>query len=254
MSPDSVDRSLSIVIPTVNRLDLLKRCVKACRQVELDKEIIVVNDGSSDGTRPYLERQPDIRSIHTPRPSGACRAFNLGFKAAKKTHLCWLNDDAYPLPGSLEAALDFLNAPGNERVGLVAMHHTWGVKRNWAGRVERDGYCFGVFHVRGTLYANFGLGRRSLFEDLGYFDESYVMFGYDPDLSLKVWSGGKYVKACPQALIMHDELHDVRKINDLPQGRRDNELLFSRWPLPPINPHRNDYDPRRPCSLPGWKP
>ena len=243
---------LSVVVPTCDRLPLLRRCLQACRgSLHPPPEIIVVDGCSRDGTAEYLAGLDWVRVIREQERGGATRAFNLGFRAARGRYLAWLNDDAYPLPGSLAAALDFIRRPENRKVGLVAMYHTLAVERNWADRVEHQGRVFGVFHVRGTLYANFGLGRRELFEELGYWDEGYYLWGGDPDFSLKVWERGLEVRGCRRALIVHEHLEDRRKRADLDQGRRDNQRLFRKWRLPPKNLHYNDFDPRRPCTLRG---
>lgn len=249
------DPLISVVIPTCNRLAGLIRCLDACRlATDLPLEIIVVDGCSTDGSRRFLARRRDLRVILEDRREGAVRAFNKGFRAARGKYLTWLNDDAYPLPGCFSAAVEFLERPENAGAGLAAMYHTWDVQRNWARRLERDGRVFGVFHVRGTLYANFGLGRRALFEELGYWDERFRMWGGDPDFSLKVWRRGLEVKDCPRSLIIHEELRDERKEADLARGRRDNQLLFQKWRLPPKNPERNDFDPERPCTLRGPRP
>jgi GT2 family glycosyltransferase len=145
----------------------------------------------------------------------------------------WLNDDAYVLPGSVEAAVAMIERPELSDVGMVAFYHNWHNERNVLDRVERDGETFELCHVRGYPYANFGLIRRSLLEQLGFADERYYFFGFDPDLSLKVQrEAGLKVIGCREALIRHEEHHDDRKVSDLAVGREDNEKLFSKWNLP----------------------
>lgn len=227
-------RIVSIVIPTFNRLSHLMRCINKIRQnVIYLREIIVVDGGSTDGTRSWLAEQADLRVILEPRREGAVKAFNKGFRAARGDYVMWLNDDAYPLAGSVEAAVGMIERPDLSDVGIVAFYHNWHSERNVLDRVIHEGESYELCHVRGYAYANFGLLRRNLLEKIGYADEKFYFFGFDPDLSLKVQLHENLkVIGCRQALIHHDEHHDDRKLADLSAGREDNARLFAKWKLP----------------------
>ena len=101
-------------------------------------------------------------------------------------------------------------------------------------------------HVRGTLYANFGLGRRATFSRLGFFDERYFFNAADPDFSLKVWHAGLRVVPAFESFIDHVEQEDDRRTDDLARAAEDNRRLFEKWDLPPRNLERNDFDPAHP--------
>ncbi|MCH7885452.1 MAG: glycosyltransferase family 2 protein [Planctomycetes bacterium] len=246
---------VSIVVPTCNRLHRLQRCIDKIRQnVSTPGEIIVIDGASTDGTRAWLETQPDLHVILESRREGAVRAFNKGFRTARGRYVFWLNDDAFPLHGSVEAAITMIEKPDMADVGMIAFYHNWHSDRNVLDRVEHDGESYELCHVRGYPYANFGLIRRSLLEKIGFADQRYHFFGFDPDLSLKVQlDEGLRVIGCRRALVHHDEFLDDRKRGDLPAGRHDNDKLFAKWNLPP----RNGYpDPvpiyRRMLVERGW--
>lgn len=230
----SRDRIVSIVVPTFNRLERLRRCVDKIQQnVRHPHEVILVDGGSKDGTREWLAGQQELRVILEPRREGAVRAFNKGFRAARGDLVMWLNDDAYPLPGAVEAAVEMIERPDLSDVGMVAFYHNWHSERNVLDRVEHDGGSYELCHVRGVPYANFGLIRRVLLQKIGFVDERYYFFAFDPDLSLKVQRiEGLKVVGCRRALIHHDEHHDQRKREDLAVGAEDNEKLFAKWDLP----------------------
>ena len=102
-------RIVSIVVPTFNRSEHLVRCVdKIRRNVTRPHETIVVDGGSTDGTREWLRSQDDLRVILETQREGAVRAFNKGFRAATGYYVMWLNDDAYPLQGASENAIALL--------------------------------------------------------------------------------------------------------------------------------------------------
>jgi len=236
---NTVDSSdiVSIIVPTFNRLPKLRRCIDKIRQnVTQPSETIVVDGLSTDGTREWLGGQVDLRVILESKREGAVRAFNKGFRAATGQYVMWLNDDAYPLPGSVEAAVRFIEREDLSDVGIVAFYHNWHDEKNVLDRIERDGRHYEICNVRGYPYANFGLMRRSLLERIGHADERYYFFGFDPDLSLKVQiDEGLKVIGCRNAIIHHDEHHDRRKGEDLEAGAEDNAKLFAKWKLPEKN-------------------
>jgi hypothetical protein len=249
---------LSIVIPTYNRATSLARCVAAVRNsTRASIEIVVVDGASTDGTAAVLSAARDLigerlQVISEDRREGFVRAANKGFRAARGQHLMWLNDDARPLPGAIDAGLRQL-AFAPHSVGIVAFFHASHTGRNIALEAQHLGRTFHVLHVRGTMYANFGIAPRVLFERLGYFDERYFLYGADPDFSLKVWNAGLSVIPAFGALIDHDEVQDERRQADRDRGAEDNARLFEKWDLPPRNPEFNDFDQTRPCTLRGLR-
>ncbi len=246
---------LSIVIPTCNRPALLRQCLLSLASARCSLEVIVVDGSSNDQTQAVLAEQRDLlphplRVIREERREGFVRAANKGFRAATGRNLMWLNDDARVLSASLENAVSQIDASSPD-VGLLALFHHTVSPRNVAYETCRDGRPYKLLHVRGTLYANFGLGRREMFQRLDYFDERYFLNAADPDFSLKVWNAGLRVVPAVASLIDHDEHEDVRRTNDATRAREDNQKLFAKWPLPPRNPEINDFDPLCPCSLYG---
>jgi GT2 family glycosyltransferase len=247
---------LSIVIPTTNRAASLASCLVATRNaIKYTHEIIVVDGASNDGTRAVLEVAREamgdrLQVIQERQREGFVRAANKGFRAARGRYLMWLNDDARPLPGSLDRAIEQLEM-SPPTVGLAALFHPAQTTRNIAFQVQDRGRAFHLLHVRGTLYANFGMGRRELFERLGFFDERYFLNGADPDFSLKVWHAGLSVVPAEGALIDHDELHDERRDADRDRAASDNSNLFEKWDLPHKNAGFNAFDRNRPCTLKG---
>tara|TARA_R110001583_G_scaffold69129_2_gene196181 strand:- start:22829 stop:23719 length:891 start_codon:yes stop_codon:yes gene_type:complete len=89
---------VSIYMPTYNRLTLLKRAINSViEQSYKNIELIVVNDGSSDNTREYLDSiaSESIKIFHHESSKGACRARNLAIENAKGEFITGLDDDDY---------------------------------------------------------------------------------------------------------------------------------------------------------------
>lgn len=249
---------LSIVLPTCNRASLLERCLAAIEaSTQCRYEVIIVDGASSDATPDVIaEAQHDmgerLQTVREEQREGFVKAANKGFRLARGRHLTWLNDDARPLPGALDLAVQQIDAAGDQ-VGFLAMFHRWNSAMNIAYETSVDGRVYRLCHVRGTLYANFPIGRRTTFERLGFFDERFYVRGADPDLSLKAWHAGLQVIPACGVLIDHDEIVDNRRAADSSVGDEDNRRLFAKWDLPPRNPTHNDFDPARPCTLRGLR-
>ncbi|MEN0049738.1 MAG: glycosyltransferase [Bacteroidota bacterium] len=101
---------VSVVIPTRNRLQLLKRAIQSVlNQSYQQLEIIVVNDGSTDGTKEYLDQLTNelenICVFHSYPAKGACSARNIGIWNAKGEYLTLLDDDDEYFPKRISALL-----------------------------------------------------------------------------------------------------------------------------------------------------
>jgi glycosyltransferase involved in cell wall biosynthesis len=98
---------VSIVIPTHNRADLLERAVRSVlRQTYQHLEIVIVDDGSEDGTPERVEflqeEHSNIVYLRNPRPLGACITRNSGIEAAKGFYVGLLDDDDEFTPNWVE--------------------------------------------------------------------------------------------------------------------------------------------------------
>ena len=249
---------LSIVLPTCNRAPLLERAIRAIEETtRCSHEIVVVDGASEDGTPAVLERARGmlgdrLRVIREGRREGFVRAANKGFRAARGRNVVWINDDARPLPRAFDRAVAQLACEPAD-VAFVALFHRWATMRNVAYETVHDGRTYRLCHVRGTLYANFPVGRRETFERLGYFDERFYFYAADPDLSLKAWHAGLRVVPAYGAMLDHDVHEDDRRVSDGAAAAQDNARLFEKWDLPPRNPTRNDFDPADPCTVRGLR-
>jgi len=247
---------LSIVIPTCNRAELLRRAIETIHEsTRVNYQIVIVDGASDDHTPGIIDNARKhlgdrVLCIREPVREGFVRGVNKGFRAAQGNAVCWLNDDARPLPGALDRAYAQLMT-SSPSVGLLAMFHAWHSPKNVAYQTSVGSATYSLCHVRGTLYANFGMGLRTTFERLDYFDDNYVFCAADPDFSLKCWHAGLRVEPAWGACVDHDEHADERRLIDNPHLHNDNARLFSKWILPAKNPCKNDFDPAHPCALNG---
>lgn len=106
--------SVSVIIPTHNRRELLTRALSSVRdQTESAAEIIVVDDGSDDGTYEMLlgrDEYRDVRVIRLPQNAGVSAARNVGIVDSNGQWLAFLDSDDAWLPQKLERQLSALRA------------------------------------------------------------------------------------------------------------------------------------------------
>jgi len=114
MKQESARPSISVIIPARNEEGNLKACVQtvvtALDEVSDDHEILIVNDGSTDGTGVLADRLasevPGVRVIHNPIGSGFAEAFRRGVQAAAKEYVALIPGDNEIQPISVRAIFE----------------------------------------------------------------------------------------------------------------------------------------------------
>lgn len=119
---------VSIVIPTYNRPDLLKRALMtAVGQTYRDLEVIVVDDCSKEHVVPVIEEVGDarVRLIRHERNQGAPAARNTGIAAAQGRYVAFLDDDDEWYPEKVEAQIQDLRAKARYKVSFCLREFYW---------------------------------------------------------------------------------------------------------------------------------
>jgi GT2 family glycosyltransferase len=105
---------VSAIIISLNSKHYLEGCLDSLYKSEwraVTYEIIVVDNGSTDGTIEYLRAShPEVRLIANPRNVGFCPAGNQGAKAAAGRHLLFLNDDIIILDDAIARLVEWIDA------------------------------------------------------------------------------------------------------------------------------------------------
>ena len=101
----------SVIIPTYNRADVLSRAIESVlEQSYQDFELIIVDDGSTDGTESVVHQYDDDRLIYiTQSNAGANAARNRGIKAATGEYIAFLDSDDEFLPLKLARCVNVLS-------------------------------------------------------------------------------------------------------------------------------------------------
>ena len=166
---------VSIIIPTHNRLPLLPQAIESVLAQDMrDLELIVVDDGSTDGTGDVLARYQEEARVRSVRQDngGRSRARNHGARLATGEWLGFLDSDDRYLPKALSRHLAVIGQ--QPETGLTLGGHTncdaagqtLGERRPWEeGSLTLTHWLFNCLGMPGTL-----LVRRDWFEKLGGFD------------------------------------------------------------------------------------
>jgi GT2 family glycosyltransferase len=217
---------LSIIILTFNTKDQTAICIDAVikhyRKLVEEKEfeIIVFDNGSTDGTREEIHSSPfrgkNITYVYSNENLGFSKGINAASERAKGDYLLFLNSDAIFEDNSLVEVLDYLTQ--HLETGVVGLQM---LGKN--GRIEQSA---GSDYTLSTVFSTlFGLKqheklpqtihrvdwvsggsliiRRSLFERLKGFDEKLFMYMEDVDLCFRVRKIGLNVVYYPSVSVIH---------------------------------------------------
>ncbi|HSY27615.1 MAG TPA: glycosyltransferase, partial [Burkholderiaceae bacterium] len=182
--------SASIIIITHNQLSFTRQCVESIRRyTTLDVELIIIDNGSTDGTAEYLRAECGIRVLHNDNNLGFPAAVNQGLIASSGEVLVLLNNDTVVTQGWLDGlikALDFdshIGLVGPCSNGALGMQQVLPSYTDLAHLQE-----FAIAHNkanRGLVTGARVLGafclaiRRSVIEVVGLFEEAYGIGTYD---------------------------------------------------------------------------
>jgi N-acetylglucosaminyl-diphospho-decaprenol L-rhamnosyltransferase len=255
-------RAVAVVIPSWNSLALLPRCLESLRDQSAELELLVVDNGSDDGTAAYLE-QEGVPHLALPENQGFAAAVNLGAARTKAPAVLVLNADTVLEPGAVGTLLDALEADktmGGVQPRLLQLEGDVPVHRfhpsphqsedkggndaerarlySAGQRLSRDGRAFemgaGEAQSPGYLQARevFGvcgaacLLRRELFVALGGYDERYFAFYEDVDLNVRARIAGWRFSYVPDAVVWH--LGNASWMAAAPQPSAWNARLVAR--------------------------
>jgi len=210
MDPGPRPAGISVVIPSRNGLDLLRAMLpEVVRQVEqMGGEIIVVDNGSDDGTPDFLRSEyPGVVLEVSTEALSFARAVNAGIRKSRYAHVCLLNNDMLVEPGFFAALSAAFRAVPDLFCSTAQIFFPEGVRREETGKAvmaiasDRKRADFPVrcelpIASEDLSYVLYGSGGCSLFDarkllQLGGFDEIYEpAYVEDLDLGFRGWQQG----------------------------------------------------------------
>jgi len=167
--------SVSVIIPTFNRQEVIERALRSVyAQNRPADEVIVVDDGSSDGTETIItEGFPEVTYLYQEN-RGVSAARNRGILEAKGEWIAFLDSDDEWLPGKLERQLQQLSEQPDLRI--CHTEEIWirnGTRVNQMDKhAKSGGWIFNKCLPLCAMSPSSILIHRTLFETLGGFDEN----------------------------------------------------------------------------------
>lgn len=205
---------ISIVIPSYNGKALLRPLLGSIEKYASTAEIIVVDDGSTDGTPTWLQTHyPSVHCVSLTKNRGFANAVNVGFSVATREYVLLLNNDTELVDKkSLETLKAFLELhpdvfavgaserlPNGTRRGRAQGHLDKGILVHGPADSGVSGPTLWVFGAS-------GLFRRQVFLELGgmslAFEPAYFE---DIELSFRAWKAGYRCWYHSEATILHHE-------------------------------------------------
>jgi GT2 family glycosyltransferase len=207
--------TLCIVIPTHNRLDLLKACLTSvCRFAPAQSEIVVVDDASPLDVGGVVAAFPGVRCLRLAKRRGFCAAANAGIAATSAPIVELLNDDTEVSAGWAEAATANFDDPNVAAVAPLVLRPDGRID-SAGDSYDRGGFAQKIGHgesihrfalTRREVEAASGSSafyRRSMLEVVGGFPESFGAYFDDVDLSCRLRRAGGTIVFEPASQVVH---------------------------------------------------
>jgi len=218
---------ISVVIPCFNAKKHIGACLDSILKSKFPNyEIIVIDDGSTDGGRKILKKyEKDLRvKVYSfTKNQGPAKARNLGVKKSQGEYIIFLDIDTQIKSGCLKevvnafkknkniggAQLKLLKGKTNKLdsaghfLSLIGFPYEIGVGEN-EKKYDRKKLIFGAKSAGMVV-------RKDVFEKINGFDEDYFIYGEDTDLSWRIWLAGYKILYLPKARVYHFQKSSLNK-------------------------------------------
>jgi len=232
-----------VVIPNWNGLDFIRPCLDSLQKQSLKPMIIVVDNGSTDGSWELIEKDyPAVTLIKLPTNTGFAGGVNTGIKRALKENaedIILFNNDAVADKDFVERLVQA--ASNNPECGIVTckfmrldkkhldstgdFYSVWGLPsprgRNEvdSGQYDNDVNVFGA-SGGASLY------KAELFNDIGIFDEDFFAYFEDVDISFRAQLAGWKVLFEPKAKAYHHVSATSSRLGDFARYHSAKNFLL----------------------------
>lgn len=242
LNTQSADKKYSLLIPTWNNLDYLKLCIESIRKnsVFSHQIIILINEGV-DGTYEWIQTQPDLDYVHSPKNIGICYGLNICRSLILTQYVVYLNDDMYVLPGWDNALNDEILAIGHNSFILSGTMIEPTDTGNPCVVVKNYGDNLKDFQETSLLNEFESLTKDDwsgstwppnimhidLWDLVGGMSIEYSPGMYsDPDLSMKLWiSGVRIFKGVGKSKVYHFGSKSTKRV----KTNKGSSMFIMKW-------------------------
>lgn len=208
----------TVVIPNLNGMKYLKDCLDSLRvQSRQDFSVILIDNGSEDGSADYVESHyPEVTVRRFPSNTGFCHAVNEGILMAETPYVVLLNNDTICEESFIEKLTEAMESDARYFSCASRM-----VRMDDPERMDNGGdyYCaLGWAYARGkgrpakeydrkkeifSACAGAAIYRRSVFDEIGLFDEVHFAYLEDVDIAYRARIAGYRNMYIPEAVVRH---------------------------------------------------
>lgn len=213
-------KEITVVIPNYNGMKYLPECIGALENQEPatpDFTVLVVDNGSTDGSVEYLQEQcPMVETIFLSENTGFCHAVNVGIEAAQTPYIILLNNDTKVYSGFVKKLHEAIGK--DEKIFSVSAKMLMWDKPEMIDDAG-DRYCvlgWAYGRGKGKAAADFdesvevfsacggaAIYRKSVFEEIGLFDEEHFAYLEDLDMGYRARIYGYCNTYEPGAQVLH---------------------------------------------------
>jgi GT2 family glycosyltransferase len=193
---------VSIITATYNLLPYLKKTVESLLELDFDNyEIIIIDDGSSDGTKEYLQGLEDkrIKLIFNEKNIGTCLSRNRGIEIAKYPILAFIDHDCIAEHDWLKKLIAGFTSENIAFVIGQVFYVAKGYKGYFPERL--------VSNIDARLPINCNMAyRKEVLQKVGGFDDLFRIGNEDYELALRVIEAGYKYTRTPDAIVYHQAI------------------------------------------------
>ncbi|MDB5152504.1 MAG: putative glycosyltransferase [Mucilaginibacter sp.] len=217
-----MNQNIYVIIVTYNGMKWIKRCLHDVLLSDVNVNIIVVDNGSTDGTRKFIENAyPDLELIKTNTNLGFGQANNIGIKKALQTradYVFLLNQDGYVQTGTIRKLVEFHLAHSD--YGVLSPQQMNGdgsaLDKKFESIVLSNNCIINSFDDCGTTIYNvyfvmaaFWLVSAACLKKVGLFDPIFFHYGEDGDYLSRVRYHGFKIGVDMDSIGYHDRQERV---------------------------------------------
>lgn len=201
---------ISIIIPVYNAEKYIEQCVRSALSQTITCEVIVVDDGSTDGTLDVLKQINSI-TVLVKSNGGTASALNTGIRNSKGDWIKWLSADDVLYPEYAKKLMDYISTTPNNKNkiyytnymiidsdGNFINYFIEPPQRNFMTNDEQFEELLRYYYGNGSS----SLIHRETFEKIGYFDESLPYFE-DYDFWLRAGKNGMRFELINESLLKY---------------------------------------------------
>jgi GT2 family glycosyltransferase len=208
---------LTVIIPNFNGKHLLKECFDSLKDQNYPFRVIIVDNGSVDGSADYIENNyPEFDLIRNKKNMGFAVAVNQGIKATDAEYVLLLNNDVVlemncviNLVECIKKDLNYFAVSSKmilyqERTKIDDAGDEYTLL-GWTKKVG-NGKSAELYQNEREIFsacAGAAIYRRSIFHEIGYFDENFFAYMEDVDISYRARIYGYKCLYCPKAVVYH---------------------------------------------------